>query len=44
MTNEEIYELYRSQTQWVKFSDFLENCIEFYWEEENEQEKDNISI
>ena len=33
MSNQEIYALFRAQDEYVKFSDFLENCIE--WETED---------
>lgn len=35
MTNEEIYALYRAQDKYLKFSDFIENNIEWYWEDED---------
>jgi hypothetical protein len=34
MTNDEIYREFRSQDKYLKFSDFIENCIE--WLEEIE--------
>lgn len=36
MTNEEIYKAFRSQKEYFKFGEFLENCIEWYWEAEDE--------
>jgi len=38
MTNEEIYALFRAQDRYLKFTDFLENNIEFIYEEEPEEE------
>ena len=34
MDNEEIYKAFRSQKEYFKFGEFLENCIEFIYEEE----------
>lgn len=33
MSNKEIYEYFRSQDKYLKFSDFIENCVEWIPEE-----------
>lgn len=39
MNNEELYESFRSQDKHLKFTDFLEYCIEWEDEEEDNVEK-----
>ena len=42
MNNREIYALFRAQSKYLKFSDFLENNIEWYWETEVTITQDNF--
>jgi hypothetical protein len=44
MTNEEIYALFRAQDKYLKFSVFLEECIEWTYEDDSPKEQsDNDS-
>jgi len=36
VTNEEIYKAFRSQKEYFKFGEFLENCIEWSYEYETD--------
>ena len=37
MNNREIYALFRAQDRWLKFGDFLENNIEWIYEEDEDE-------
>jgi len=44
VTNDEIMTLFREQDKYLKFGDFLEHTIEFYWEDEEEECELNLNL